>query len=130
MKRFYCFVLRLFALAVFGFAAFSTGCTSVQVSDDTQGRYRVGELQVFADHDFATVVTAVERGFKDLGLFQTKNERKVIEAELTARDASDTLIIVKLKEVSKNRVSVKIRYGLTGDLAQAQKLYQAIEKRF
>ena len=124
------FAVPVLGLVILAVAALFPGCTSVQVSNDTQGRYRVGELQVFAEQDFAPVHAAVERAFKDLGLFQTKDERKVVEAELTARDRSDTLVIVKIKEVAKNRTSVKIRYGLSGDLAQAQRVYQAIEKRF
>jgi len=36
---------------------------------------------------------------------------------------------VKIKEVAKNRTSVKIRYGLNPDLPLAQKLYEAIQKR-
>ena len=51
-----------------------------------------------------------------------------LEAELRGRDSADTLVIVKIKEVAKNRTSVKIRYGLNPDLPSAQKLYEAILK--
>lgn len=119
------FVLTL-AVSLAGIA----GCTQVQVSPDSVGEYRLGELQVFADRDFATVYESAKRGIKDLGLMQTRDDRKVVEAELNARDSSDTLVIVKIKEVGANRTSVKIRYGYQGNLSQAQKLYQAIEKRY
>jgi hypothetical protein len=106
-----------------------TGCTNVQVAPDTQGEYKLGELQVYADRDFMRVYEAAKGGMKDMGLFQTQDDRKVIEAELRGRDAGDTMVIVKIKEMGKNRTSVKIRYGvLTPNLASAQKLYQAIEK--
>jgi hypothetical protein len=65
---------------------------------------------------------------RDLKLFQTQDDRKVIEAELRGRDSVDTLVIVKIKEVAKDRTSVKIRYGITGDLPSSQKLYDAIQK--
>lgn len=107
----------------------TAGCTSVQVSPQTSGEYKFGELQVFADRDFATTVAAAKAGLKDLGLFEVKDERVVVEAELNARDTADTLVVVKIKEVAKNRTSVKIRYGLKGDLAAAQRVYAAIEKR-
>jgi len=104
------------------------GCTHVQVSPDTQGEYKFGELQVYADRDFTRTYEAAKAGLKDLGLFQTQDDRKVVEAELHARDAADTLIVVKVKEVAKNRTSLKIRYGLNPDLPSAQKVYDAIQK--
>jgi len=108
----------------------STGCTTVQVTDDTSGHYRLGELESFAGRDFVVVHAAVVNAFKDQGLFLTKDEAQAQEAELMARDSTDTAITVKLKADSPGRTSVKIRYSRTGDLAQSQKLYQAIEKRF
>ena len=116
----------LLALALFGTA----GCTQVLVSPDTRGEYKLGELQVFADRDFATTYAAAKNGMKDKGLFLVKDDRLVVEAELNGRDATDTLVIVKIKELAKNRTSIKIRYGLKGDLAAAQSVYSAIEKRF
>ena len=105
------------------------GCTHVQVDGNTTGEYKLGELQVFADRDFATVHAAATRALKEAKLFQTKDDRKVIEAELNGRDATDTLVVIKIKEVGKNRTSVKIRYGVfKPDLAAAQKLYQSMEK--
>lgn len=107
----------------------STGCTQVLVGSDVRGEYKLGELQVFVDRDFAAVHSAAKLGIKDAGLFETKDDRLVIESELNARDATDTRVIVKIKEVGANRTSVKIRYGLKGDLASAQRLFQAIQRR-
>lgn len=108
----------------------AAGCTHVQVSSDRLGEYKLGELQVFADRDFARVYDAAKAGMKDMKLFQTQDDRKVVEAELRGRDAADTLVIVKIKEVAKDRTSVKIRYGITGDLPSSQKLYDAIQKHW
>lgn len=116
----------LLALAMLGAAA---GCTQVLVSPDTRGEYKLGELQVFADRDFSATYTAAKEAMKDRGLFLVKDDRLVVEAELNGRDATDTLVIVKVKELAKNRTSIKIRYGLKGDLASAQSVYTAIEKR-
>lgn len=107
-----------------------TGCTQVQVAPNVQGKYKLGELQVFADKDFKRVYEAAKGAIKEVGLFQTQDDRKVVEAELHARDSADTLVVVKIKEVGPNRTSVKIRYGvLSPDLAAAQRLYAAMEKR-
>ena len=42
---------------------------------------------------------------------------------------SFSYLIVKIKEVAKNRTSIKIRYGVTGDLASSQSVFAAIERR-
>lgn len=126
-------VQRLRWLSVITFGAgllgAGAGCTQVQVSPQTRGEYKLGELQVFVDRDFARVHEAAKNGMKDAGLFEVRDDRLVIEAELNGRDSTDTLVIVKIKEIAKNRTSVKIRYGIKGDLASAQKLFAAIEKR-
>lgn len=122
----------LFTLALAAALAL-TGCTQVQVAPDVRGEFTpgLGELQVFADRDFTTVHAAAKQGMKDIGLFETQDTRKVIEAEIKGRDAADTLVTVKIKEVGNNRTSVKIRYGLVGgDLASAQRLYQAMQKHW
>ena len=121
---------RHLIVLTFAGALFATaGCTQVQVAPEVRGEYEFGALQVFVDSDFMRAYEATKSGMKDLGLFQTGDDRKVIEAELSGRDSVDTKIIVKVKEVGKNRVSLKIRYGLVRpDLPAAQKLFQAIQK--
>jgi hypothetical protein len=120
----------LFLLIAGGVWSLSTGCTQVQVAPDVRGEYEFGALQVFVDADFMRTYEAAKLGMKDIGLFQTGDERLSIEAELNARDSVDTRVIVKIKEIGKNRTSVKIRYGLVKpDLPSAQKLFQAIQKR-
>jgi len=121
-------VRLLLALALTGALLGAIGCTHVQVAQDVRGEYKLGELQVFADRDFARTYEAAKAGMRDLKLFQTQDDRKVIEADLRGRDSVDTLVIVKIKEVAKDRTSVKIRYGITGDLPSSQKLYDAIQK--
>ena len=121
---------RLAIILTFASALLVTsGCTQVQVAPEVRGEYEFGALQVFVDSDFMRAYEATKSGMKDLGLFQTGDDRKVIEAELSGRDSVDTKVIVKVKEMGKNRVSLKIRYGLVRpDLPAAQKLFQAIQK--
>ena len=108
----------------------AAGCTQVLVSPQTRGEYKLGELQVFVDRDFATAYNAAKAGMKDAGLFEVRDDRLVVEAELNGRDSTDTRVIVKIKEIAANRTSIKIRYGYSGrDLASAQRIYSAIEKR-
>lgn len=121
---------RILGLVIVSGAWLGTaGCTQVQVAPNVRGEYEFGALQVFVDSDFMRTYEASKLGMKDVGLFQTGDDRKVIEAELNGRDSVDTKVIVKLKELGHNRVSVKIRYGLVRpDLPAAQKLFSAIQK--
>ena len=106
-------------------------CRTVMVDREssTIGRVRLGELQVFANHDFETVYQAAKAGLASRKLFLTQDDKKYAEAELRARDSGDTLIIVKIKEVARDRTSVKVRYGIPGDTANAELLYREIGKR-
>ena len=119
----------LWSLLLAGTLFGNAGCTQVLLSPGTRGEYRFGELQVFVDRDFAATYSAAKFGLQDKDLFLVKDERLVVEAELNGRDATDTLVIVKVKELAPNRTSIKIRYGLRGDLASAQSVYAAIERR-
>lgn len=105
-------------------------CRTVAVNDQTTGEVKFGELQVVTEHGFEAVYQATKKGFVDTKLFQTGDDKKYIEAELTARDSMDTLVTVKIKEVAHNRTSVKVRYGVTGDTVNAQRLYNNIEKNY
>ncbi len=113
--------------AAVGLLGFLPACTTVVVDGDTTAEYKLGELQNEVDADFAQAYAAAKAGLKDRDLFLTGDEKKVVEAELSARDSSDTSVTIKIKEVTKGRTSIKIRYGLAGDLAPAQLLYKAIE---
>jgi hypothetical protein len=126
------FPLPRFSFIALLLACFAIGgCTHVEVTPGTMGEFKVGELQVFVDHDFTAAYNAAKAGAKDLGLYQTQDDRKVVEADLHFRDSTDTLVIIKIKEVGTRRTSIKMRYGILpqGNLAQSQKLYQAIQKR-
>ena len=58
-----------------------------------------------------------------------KDEPLVVEAELNGRDATDTPVVFKVKELAPNRTSLKIRPSLKGDLASAQSVSASIERR-
>lgn len=104
------------------------GCTQVQVAPNTLGEYKMGELQVVTETGFAATYDAVKQGMKDASLFQTGDDRQPTQAEFKGRDSADTQVIIKLKELGANRTDVRIRYGIPGNLALAQQLYQSIQK--
>ena len=107
-----------------------SGCTSVQVTSDnkTLGEYKLGYLIVQPLQSFENTREATRKGFKDIGYFLVQDELALPgECELRARTPNDTIVVVKLKSFG-SYTNVKIRHGLSGELAPAQQLYQAIEK--
>ena len=113
-------------------AAGFSGCTSVQVTSDnkTVGEYKFGYLIVQPLQPFEKVREATKKAFKDVGYFLVQDELDLPgSCELRARTPSDTIVNVKLKSFG-SYTNVKIRHGLSGELAPEQQLYQAIERNF
>lgn len=106
-----------------------SACTTVQVNPDTVGSYEMGELRVIAESNVDRVYLAAKTGIQEDDLFLTGDNWGGTTATLTARDEVDTRVTVKLKQIEPGRTSVRIRYGLTGDLHQAQTLYTRIESK-
>jgi hypothetical protein len=123
------------ALFAFAAALALSGCTTtVQLSNDgktpTIGEYKFGYLIVQPNEKFETVREATRRAFKDLGYFIVKDDIDPPGSNvLHARDAQDTMIEVKLKDFG-TFTNVKVRYGIRGELALEQKVYEAIAKNF
>lgn len=113
------------------FACFAlAGCTTVQLSEDTRavGDYKFGTLIVKPAERFDLVRDATKNAFRDLGYFLVQDELKLPgRAVLKARDAQDKAIEVKL-ESKGSYTEAKIRHGLRGQLAPAQRLYSAMER--
>jgi hypothetical protein len=109
--------------------AASSACTSVQVNPNTVGAYEMGELRVMANANIDRVYLAAKAAIPADGLFLTGDRWGGTTATLTARDEIDTRVTIKIKQMAPNETSVRIRYGLTGDLHQAQTLYTRIENR-
>ena len=103
--------------------------TAVQVTPSTAGTYELGTLQVIAEANVDKVYIASKAGIKEDNLFLTGDDWRGTTAPLKARDEVDTSVTVKLKQIEPGRTSVRIRYGLTGDLHQAQNLYSRISKK-
>jgi hypothetical protein len=134
MKAIHSFIpspkLLMACIALVALGSFS-GCTSVQLSDDGSvvGEYKLGYLYAKPGQSFERVHTAVTKAFKDLGYLQVGDKSAPGEIELSARDSHDTRITVELKDFT-TYTSVKIRYGVSGNLAQEQQVYHAIVQHF
>jgi hypothetical protein len=119
----------LIVFLLLGLLAGSAGCTSVQVTPNTLGSYELGELRVFVRANVDRTYLAAKAGIEADGLFLTGDRWGGTTATLTARDEFDTRVTVRLKQVEPNQTSVRIRYGMAGDLHYAQRLFGQIEQR-
>jgi len=106
-----------------------TGCTTVQVNPNTVGSYELGELRVDVPANVDRVYLAAKAGIQEDQLFLTGDKWGGTTATLTARDEVDTRVTVRLRQVEPGWTHLRIRYGVTGDLQQAQTLYSRIESK-
>lgn len=131
MKTKYTMHIRplLLGLALAGAVAVgAAGCSHIMVTDNTRGEVRFGAVQVAVDYSFDDAYQAALAGMKDRGLFLVKNDKGAMTARLSARDRADTQVWVEIDQVAAKRSNLSIRYGLTGNLAESQTLFEAIKK--
>jgi hypothetical protein len=65
---------------------------------------------------------------KDLEFPVTSQKKDALQAELTARDASDKKITVSLKKVSEKSTEIHIRVGTFGDESLSRVILDKIKK--
>ena len=65
---------------------------------------------------------------KDLEYPVTSQAKDALSAELTARNASDKKIMVKLKKISDTTTEVRIRVGTFGDESLSRVVLEKIKK--
>lgn len=117
------------ALVVAGLALFA-GCSSVPLNDqgDMQATYVAGEFRMLVNSNAPTTAKATSEAFKQMGLFQIKNDLRTYDADLAARTTLDEKVRVSIKEVNSKQTQVAIRVDVVGDKEFSRKLYQQIEK--
>ena len=72
---------------------------------------------------------AAQGAMQDLEFPVINRQKDVLEAELTARNASDKKIAIKLKKLSETATEVRIRVGTFGDEPLSRLILEKINKR-
>ncbi len=74
-----------------------------------------GEIQTTEPASLDRTWNAVLAAMKDLEFPVTEQSKDALEASLTAHNASNTNISIKLKNLSNNSTEIRIRVGTFGD---------------
>jgi Protein of unknown function (DUF3568). len=123
--------LRLRALLLAGSTAlFTAGCTTVSLDKkgEMQATYVAGEFRMLVNADAPRTAAATSQAFKQLGLFEVKNELKSFSAELAARTPKDEKVRVSIKEINSKQTELGIRVDVMGNKDFSRKLYELIEQ--
>ncbi|MCU0793019.1 MAG: DUF3568 domain-containing protein [Opitutaceae bacterium] len=116
-------------LAALGAVAL-TGCSTVKLDESGEMRaaYVAGEFRMLVNSNAPTTARATSEAFRQLGLFQIRNDLGTYDAELAARTALDEKVRVNIREVNSRQTEVRIRVDIIGDKNYSRKLFDQIER--
>lgn len=120
--------VRLVALALP--LVFAAGCQTVALDKEgnNQATYVAGEFRAIVNTNAPTTARATSEAFKQLGLFQIRNEVRTFDADLAARTPRDEKVRVSIKEINSRQTEVGIRLDVIGDRNYSRKLFEQIER--
>ncbi len=123
------FPLLRFSLVAAGLSLFAA-CSTVQLDEkgEMNATYVAGEFRMLVNSNAPTTARATSEAFKQMGLFEIKNELRTYDADLAARTALDEKVRVRIKEINSRQTEIGIRVDVIGDKDYSRKLYQQIEK--
>jgi hypothetical protein len=89
-----------------------------------------GDLETEEPYDIDTVYAAAQKAMSDLDLHIISGEttKDALSAKITARDAGDKKVVVKLKSTTSGNTEVSIRVGTFGDDTKSQLIHDEIRK--
>ena len=118
-----------FSLVVAGLSLFAA-CSTVPLDEkgEMNATYVAGEFRMVVNSNAPTTARATSEAFKQLGLFQIKNDLRTYDADLAARTELDEKVRVRIKEINSRQTEIGIRVDMIGDKDYSRKLYQQIEK--
>ena len=115
-------------LALLGLAVFGQGCVIAAVGLGAAGTiaYVRGDLEATESKNIEAVYSAAVQAVEDLHLNLISKSEDALSATITARDAADKKITIKLKSTSEQTTKLSIRVGTFGDETKSQQIYQKI----
>lgn len=110
--------VALLSLAVsLAVVAGTTGCVAVAAGAGAGAAvaWVRGELQTNLSTDFESAVRATNRAITQLQLAKISEKKDALNAVITARNAADKKIEIRLANSARNLTKVQIRVGVFGD---------------
>ncbi|MEN9840400.1 MAG: hypothetical protein RL376_200 [Verrucomicrobiota bacterium] len=114
------------ALALLGVA----GCSTVNLDPkgQTQATFVAGEFRALVNATAPVATKATTEAFRQLGLFQIKNELRTFDAELAARTPKDEKVRITIKEINSRQTEIAIRVDVVGNRNFSRQLFDQIDK--
>ena len=122
--------------AAAGLAVAGAGCAAIVVGGAVAAAgvgtyaYVNGEMKGTEAVSMDQAWSASQAAMKDLEFPILNKAKDALEAELTARTATDKRVVIKLKRVTDTATEIRIRVGTWGDEAMSQKILDKIKSHF
>ena len=118
----------LLVLLTIGIAPGLSGCMAAAVGAAAAGTvaYIKGDLEAIVTNDLNSVYKATKKAAEQLELGITKDSKDALSAVITARDAHDKKIIIKLKATVEGPTELSIRVGIFGNEIRSRLIYNQI----
>lgn len=106
------------------------GCAVLLVGAGAAGTvaYVRGNLRAAESASLEKVYAATHKALDQLELKVTEDKKDALSATVTARDAQDKRVLIKLKSISEQSTQINIRIGTFGDQTKSQLIYQKIRE--
>lgn len=121
--------VALVSIASFAFLL-GSGCSTVDLDPkgESQATFVAGEFRALVNAPATNTARATSEAFRQLGLFEIRNEIRTFEADLAARTPRDERVRVSIKEINSRQTQVGIRVDMVGDRQYSRKLFEQIDK--
>jgi L-fucose isomerase-like protein len=105
-----------------------SGCLAAAIGAGAVGTvaYIKGDLEVVEVKNIDTVYEATKKALKQLRYSITKESKDLISGVITARDAQDKKVTIKLNSTAEGVTKLSIRVGLFGNETKSTLIYQKI----
>ena len=117
-------------ILLFGVCAAIQGCMLAAVGAGAAGTvaYIRGDLETVESADIEAVYKAVLKAMDELELAIVQKSKDAMSAKVTARDAQDKKVTVKLAATAEGMTKVSIRVGTFGSETKSRLIYDQIKK--
>ncbi len=118
----------LLTVLLLGAVASMTGCLAAAVGAGAVSTvaYIKGDLEAVEAKNIDAVYAATKEAMKQLRYSVTRESRDAISGVITARDAQDKKVTVKLNSTAEAVTKISIRVGLFGNETKSNLIYQTI----
>ncbi len=108
----------------------NSGCAVLLVGAGAAGTvaYVKGDQESVEPYTVKQVYLAAKAALDDLGIAVINSSQDTLSAQITARNALDKKIAIKITYVTESSSKLSIRVAVFGSETESQKIYQKIKK--